>query len=166
MTVCSKLQTLGTILTVGWALKSLVAYHTWTIDEVMEDVASSPLPLNENGLDYWRNTVAVAAYYDIGPVKKQAKMRMHTVVTTCIAIGLCIQFMQIVRTKYIDLHRYVGRLTLALTLIVSTAHCQYQCHLIILTTAFDYHRPFLISSCSFPVFPIKLPNTLSLPSYS
>eukprot|EP00956_Cyclotella_meneghiniana_P032667 scaffold90658_cov116-Cyclotella_meneghiniana.AAC.4 len=100
ITVCSKLQTLGTILNVGWALKNL-------IDEVMEDVASSPLPLNENGLDYWRNKVAVAAYYDIGPLKKQAKIRMHTVVSTCIAIGLCIQFMQIIRMKYIDLHCYV-----------------------------------------------------------
>jgi hypothetical protein len=104
------LQTVGTVLTVAWALKSLIAYHTWTLDEVMEDVASSPLPLNENGLAYWRKLVA--PYY----AEKQSKMRCHTVITTLIALGLCIQFIKRIRQDNLDVHRIVGRLTLGGTL--------------------------------------------------
>ena len=40
----------GTFLTVLWAAKSAVAYYTWTLDDMVEDVASSPLPLNQNGI--------------------------------------------------------------------------------------------------------------------
>jgi hypothetical protein len=47
MGALSYAQTAGTVLTVAWALKSLIAYHTWSLEEVMDDVASSPLPLNE-----------------------------------------------------------------------------------------------------------------------
>jgi hypothetical protein len=115
MSIGAKFQTVGTILTVAWALKSLIAYHTWTLDEVMDDVASSPLPLNENGLEYWRNIVA--PYYDLGPVKKRSKMRAHTVITSFIAMGLCLQFIKRIRQTNLDFHRYVGRFTLALTLI-------------------------------------------------
>ena len=115
MTILANAQTVGTFLTVAWALKSLVAYHTWTLDEVMDDVASSPLPLNEHGLEYWRNLVT--PYYNIGPVKKQFKIRTHTMITSFIAIGLCVQFIKSIREKRLDIHRIVGRLTLGVTLL-------------------------------------------------
>jgi hypothetical protein len=111
MGIAGNLQTVGTGLTVAWALKSLVAYHTWTLDEVMEDVASSPLPLNENGLAYWRKFLA--SYY----AEKQSQMRSHTMITTLIALGLCIQFIKRIRRDNLNVHRIVGRLTLGATLI-------------------------------------------------
>ena len=45
----SSIQSIGTGLTVLWALKSVSMYHSWTLDELVQDVASSPMLLNENG---------------------------------------------------------------------------------------------------------------------
>ena len=82
----------------------------------MKDLASAPLPLNENGIEYWKNNF-VDPYFDLGSVKKRSKMLAHTSITTIIAIGLCIQFIKRIRQKNMDIHRIVGRITLVIILI-------------------------------------------------
>ena len=105
----------GTFLTVLWAAKSAVAYYTWTLDDMMEDVASSPLPLNQNGIQYWKDILA--PYTDLGPVKKRGAIQMHMAATLAIAAGLCVQFMKTIRRKNMDVHRWVGRATLLASLL-------------------------------------------------
>jgi|EP00970_Alexandrium_tamarense_P002731 hypothetical protein len=107
----------GCVLTILWSIKSLIAYRFWSLDQVMDDVASSPLPLNKNGLDFWQNDLSVNAYYDIGSVKKQARIRFHTFITAVIAVGLCIQFIKRIRQNNISIHRWVGRATIASSLL-------------------------------------------------
>jgi hypothetical protein len=109
----------GTGLTVLWALKSAVAYYTWTLEEMVEDVAASPLPLNDNGVQYWKEILS--PYTDLGPVKKRSAIQMHVSITLVMAIGLCLQFMKTIRKKNMSVHRWVGRATL-ITACLSYPH--------------------------------------------
>jgi len=67
-----------------WTIKSIVVYHTWTPEDVLED-ASVPLPLNEAGFEWFGNMVG--AYFGA----KQSAIRVHTIVTAFIGVSLFFQ---------------------------------------------------------------------------
>ena len=112
----SSIQSVGTGLTVLWALKSVSMYHSWTLDELVQDVASSPMLLNENGIKYWKEVI-LSPYTDLGPIKKRAAIRLHVVTTCLIATGLGLQFIKTIRRNNTNVHRWVGRATILLSFL-------------------------------------------------
>jgi hypothetical protein len=72
--------------------------------------------MNKKGLEFWRSNI-VLPYYNVGPIHKQSRIRTHTVITTLIAVGLCLQFVKKIRDKRLDIHRNIGKATLVLTLM-------------------------------------------------
>jgi len=97
---------------VVWAVKSLVAYHGWTLEDIMADFEGSPMPMNEAGLLYWKNNIFVPYMGE-----KRGRIQFHTIFTTLMAIGLSVQFTKAIRRNAMVVHVWGGRATVAFALL-------------------------------------------------
>ena len=105
---------LGSVLFIGWTAKSFVGYHTFSLEEAMEDIKQAPLPLNDVGLNWFKNTLLVRSY---GEGKDNTQMHMK--ITLFLAIALFLQLWKRTRGlggKGKPFHTWLGRISILVAL--------------------------------------------------
>ena len=100
---------------IGFAVKSLVSYHKFSLEEQLEDVKGSPLPVNEAGLKWFKDMLFARAYGE-----GQQRTRTHTIITSFLAVALFLQLWKKSRSfggKGKPLHVWLGRATILCALL-------------------------------------------------
>ena len=108
-------STAGKVLFIVWTLKSFIAYHTWSLDQMVADIRTAPLPLNEAGVALF--TKLFKAYVD--PLQKKDAIQTHMKVSLFLSIALVLQLLQRMRKKAMWIHRNLGRITIAVALLAT-----------------------------------------------
>ena len=101
--------------TIIWAMKSFILYSSiYGPDEIYADFEhNSMLPIKGNfaGVKWYQQLVDELTSGD-----KKMRIQMHTMFMIYMTLGLAFQLTKKVRTNVIDLHRWVGRLTVTMAL--------------------------------------------------